>query len=90
MNPASSSGSLLSNLHLGDSFDRLSDAELANAIIAVFLESTKHYQPLHAVPIEVEDSDVPLITEFKVLYSLTNLNPRNIRQLDLTTSVTGF
>ena len=77
-------------MQLGDSFDRLSDAELANAINAVFLEPTKHYQPRYAVPTEVEDSDVPLITEFDVLYALTNLNPRNIRQLDLTTSVTGF
>ena len=72
MNPASSSESLLSNLQLGDSFDCLSDAELANAINAVFLEPTKHYQPLYAVPYtEVEDSDVPLITEFDVLYALT-------------------
>ena len=76
MNPASSSESLLSNLQLGDSFDRLSDAELANAINAVFLEPTKHYQPLYAVPTVVGDSDVPLITEFDVLYALTNLNPR--------------
>ena len=76
INPASSSESLLSNLQLGDSFDRLSDAELANAINAVFLEPTKHYQPLYAVPTEAEDSDVPLITEFDVLYALTNLNPR--------------
>jgi len=68
MNPASSSESLLSNLQLGDSFDRPSDAELANAINAVFLEPTKHYQPLYAVSTEVEDSDVPSITEFDVLY----------------------
>ena len=42
MNPASSSESLLSNLQVRDSFDRLSDAELANAINAMFLEPTKH------------------------------------------------
>ncbi|XP_022787043.1 uncharacterized protein LOC111327189 [Stylophora pistillata] len=46
MNPASSSESLLSNPQLGDSFDHLSDVELANAINAVFLESMKHYQLL--------------------------------------------
>ena len=72
MNLASSSESLLSNLQLRDSFDRLGDAEQANAINAVFLEPTKHYQPLYAVPTEVEDSDVPLITEFDVLYIRSN------------------
>ena len=76
MNPASSSESLLSNLQLRDSFDRLSDAELADAINVVFLEPMKHYQPLYTVPTEVEDSNVPLITEFDVPYALTNLNPR--------------
>ena len=50
---ASSSESLLSNMQLGDSFDRLSDAELANAINAVFLEPTKHYQPRYAVPTDL-------------------------------------
>ncbi|XP_022785410.1 uncharacterized protein LOC111325784 [Stylophora pistillata] len=76
MNPASSSESLLSSLQLGDSSDRLSDVELANAINAVFLEPMKHYQPLFAVPTVVEDSDMPLIPEIDVLHALINLNPR--------------
>ena len=76
MNTASSSDGLLSNLQLGDDFDQLSDADLANAINAVFLEPTKHYQPLNAVPTVEVDSDVPFITESAVLSVLNKLNPR--------------
>ena len=78
MRPASATEFFLYKLHIEGHFDHSCELEITNAINAVFLEPMEHYELLHAVTINKEDSS----PETAVLSALTKLTPHKVARPD--------